>query len=104
MRSITLLALLVALGAVGCSRNGLVRLEQPPGKSVLLFDRQPGWPMATQMAVRHPWPAAQAYNHAGEEIVFQERIIDYQGLGSNGNTQDRVYRRAETRRVFRAYR
>ncbi|MCH7813228.1 MAG: hypothetical protein IID40_04315 [Planctomycetes bacterium] len=105
MRSITFLSLLlVALGMVGCSQNGSIRLHPPPGKAALLFDRQAGWPRATQMAVRHPWPAAQAYNRAGEEILFQERIIDFQGLGSHGNPHDRFYRRAETRRVIRAHR
>ena len=105
MRSITFLSLLlVALGIGGCSQTESVRLYPPPGKAALLFDRQAGWPGTTQMAFRQPWPAARAYDRAGEEILFQERIIDFQGLGSHGNPHDRVYRRAETRRVIRAHR
>ncbi|MCP4247114.1 MAG: hypothetical protein GY778_08695 [bacterium] len=105
MRSITFLSLsLVGFGIVGCGQTELVRLYPPPGQSSLLFDREAGWPMAAQMAVRHPWPAARAYSDAGEEILFQERLIDFQGAGYHGNHHDRVYRRAETRRVIRAHR
>ena len=72
---------------------------------VLLFDTQPGWPTAAEMALRSSWPAAPAYIAGGEVIWFRERFLDVQSGGwGSGRPNDHVYRRFDTYRVGRSTR
>ncbi len=71
----------------------------------VLFDRVPGWPTASDLAVRSTWPAAPAWYAAGENIAYRERVVDIQyGGWSGGRPHDLVYRRFDTHRIGRGAR
>ncbi len=96
---------LVLVLPTGCSGSRGQAWSGPSGGSALLFDAEPGWPLASQMAVRSSWPATLSWQTEGEEVWYRERIVDVQADGWGvGRSHDRVHRRFETYRVGRASR
>ena len=98
MKVVTSIAVALAFLAIcGCSATQTP--SRSPVTTSLLFDARPGWPMASDMAVRSTWPATPSYA-GGEEVWYRERFIDVQTDGWGlGRRHDHVYRRFDTYRV-----
>lgn len=107
MRSAALMTVsLILLFAVGCSESRVSGFScwGTRYSPSLLFDAQPGVPVASQLAFRSAWPCATAFRGLEEVIEYRERFIDRQGNGLWHRGRDHVYRRFDTRRVGRGHR
>ena len=97
----TLLAIFAPLLATGCSDIGRKAGVQHHCTRELLFS--PNWTdFPTCDIPRSAWPSAVAHGQLGEQIDYQEKIIDRQGW--YGDQRDFYYRRFDASRTGRARR
>ncbi len=104
-KQITILVVL-SLGAMifmsGCAKPRRSNDRQVRRSSHLVFN-----PSSTRIALadtpRADWPSTEAYEEYGEDIRYQETILDWQGRSGFGvNSDDQYYRRFQSTRKGRA--
>lgn len=103
MRVIRTLAVVLPIFglAAGCtSHHSEYEFSRALATPALLFDDQPGYPSASEVAYRSDWPSAESYYQFGEVIYYQERFIDIQGSEPYGrNHHGHTYRRFSSHRA-----
>lgn len=102
-RAIFTLAACSLSSFAGCAGSGHC-LSRRPSNGNLIFN-----PTSSHVALvdtsRNDWPAATDYSKLGEEVVYEVRIVDWQGrLGNNDSADQFYYRRFSSVRAGAARR
>ncbi|MCB9849729.1 MAG: hypothetical protein H6817_03400 [Phycisphaerales bacterium] len=103
MRCVKLAILFGMIFAAGCASAERAYIAPVPvADTRLLFDAQPGYPQADQIAYASDWPSTDAVIQGRERIFYRESIYDLQGIRGNG--RDLTFRRFRVERVGEASR
>ena len=91
----------IAAFLAGCAADRPeLELTDARRSAALLFDAQPGYPTASDVAYRSDWPSTESSYQLGESIFYQERFIDIQHSWPFGRgPHDHTYRRFSTYRT-----